>query len=190
MPEDALWYEAAFVAGCTNALNAAADSLANREGVTLVEPVDEPSDQRLAAVYEQIREFYQCDAVPVPFRQLAHDPGYLSDFWQSLVRAFSNAKLQRSFKEALAFAVSLTTRSSFGTGLHLAQMRRLGVSEKGVMEILGVAQMFSSYTKIADVLQLRVKDGSIQVPLSDPTPAPGGVMQTQSNGEGDGSRQG
>jgi hypothetical protein len=33
-------------------------------------------------------------------------------------------------------------------------MRRLGVSERGVMEIVGVAQMFSSYTKIADTLQL------------------------------------
>jgi hypothetical protein len=33
-------------------------------------------------------------------------------------------------------------------------MRRLGVGERGVMEVLGVTQMFSSYTKIADTLQL------------------------------------
>jgi hypothetical protein len=33
-------------------------------------------------------------------------------------------------------------------------MRRLGVGPRGVMEVLGVTQMFSSYTKIADTLQL------------------------------------
>ena len=50
--------------------------------------------------------------------------------------------------------MSLTTRSPFGLDFHLGEMRRLGVSERGVMEIVGVAQMFSSYTKIADTLQL------------------------------------
>jgi hypothetical protein len=39
-------------------------------------------------------------------------------------------------------------------GFHLGELRRLGVSERGIMEILGVAQMFSSYAKIADTLQL------------------------------------
>jgi hypothetical protein len=51
-------------------------------------------------------------------------------------------------------------------------MRRLGVGEGGVMEIVGVTQMFSSYTKIADTLQLEPDMGDI-APV-DPTPAPGG----------------
>ena len=69
-------------------------------------------------------------------------------------RAFVDRRLTRRHKEALAFAVSLTTRSPFGLQFHLAELRRLGVSERGIMEIVGVAQMFSSYTKIADTLQL------------------------------------
>ena len=40
------------------------------------------------------------------------------------------------------------------------------------MEIVGVTQMFSSYTKIADTLQLEPDMGDI-APV-DPTPAPGG----------------
>jgi alkylhydroperoxidase/carboxymuconolactone decarboxylase family protein YurZ len=69
-------------------------------------------------------------------------------------RAFTDRRLTRRLKTALAFAVSLTTRSAFGTAFHLAELRRLGVGEGGIREIIGVTQMFSSYTKIADSLQL------------------------------------
>ncbi len=51
-------------------------------------------------------------------------------------------------------------------------MRRLGVTPRGVLEVLGVAQMFSSYTKIADTLQLDPDMGEI-APV-DESPAPGG----------------
>ena len=80
-------------------------------------------------------------------------------------------RLARRFKEGLAFAVSLTTRSSFGTAFHLGEMRRLGVGERGMMEIIGVTQMFSSYTKIADTLQLEPDMDDIAP--ADASPAPG-----------------
>jgi hypothetical protein len=68
--------------------------------------------------------------------------------------------------------VSVTSRSRFGTAFHVAEMRRVGVGDKGVMEVLGVAQIFSSYTKIADTLQLEPDMGHIAPP--DKSPAPGG----------------
>ena len=77
-----------------------------------------------------------------------------ADVWAAVKRAFTERRLTRRHKTALAFAVSLTTRSAFGTAFHLGELRRLGVGERGVMEIIGVTQMFSSYTKIADTLQL------------------------------------
>jgi hypothetical protein len=69
--------------------------------------------------------------------------------------------------------VSLTTRSAWGTAFHLEEMRRLGVGEVGVMEVIGVTQMFSSYTKIADTLQLDPDMGDIAP--ADESPAPGGA---------------
>jgi alkylhydroperoxidase family enzyme len=109
------------------------------------------------------------------FRFIAHDPGYAADVWAATKHAFTDHRLPRRFKEALAFAVSMTTRSALGTALHLSQMRRFGVSARGVMEIVGVTQMFSSYTKIADTLQLEPDMGDI-APV-DTTPAPGGPMR-------------
>ena len=150
MVGDALWYEAAQVVGITNALNVAADGLA----AALPPLTNADADPEVRAVFADVRAFYGGADVPAPLRVIARDPAYLADVFGALKRAFADRDLTRRHKEALAFAVSLTTRSAFGLGFHLAELRRLGVSERGVMEVVGVAQMFSSYTKIADTLQL------------------------------------
>ena len=169
MAGDALWYEAAQVVGVTNALNVTADGLGG-----LMAPVKAGgAPPAVAAVFADIRAFYADGAgeIPLPFALAAHDPAYLADLWATCKRAFDDNRLPRRLKAALAFAVSLTTRSAFGTAFHLAEMRRLGVGEGGVQEVIGVTQMFSSYTKIADTLQLEPDMGDI-APV-DRTPAPG-----------------
>lgn len=171
MPDDALWYEAAQVVGITNALNVVADTLGEiGTGFPAVDPGAADGDTR--ALFAEIATFYESTQVPTPFRLLAHDPGYASDVWQATRHAFADHRLSRRLKESLAFAVSVTSRSRFGTAFHLAEMRRLGVGGRGVMEVLGVTQMFSSYTKIADTLQLEPDMGDI-APV-DHSPAPGG----------------
>ena len=147
---DAPWYEAAFVVGVTNALNVAADGLA----AALPPLTDAQAGPEAAGVFADVRAFYGGQDVPAPLRVIARDPAYLADVFAAIKRAFSDRRLTRRHKEALAFAVSLTTRSAFGLGFHLGELRRLGVSERGIMEVVGVAKMFSSYTKIADTLQL------------------------------------
>src|SRR5881296_556423 len=102
---------------------------------------------------------------------MAHDAAYLADVWAAVKRAFTDRRLSRRLKTALAFAVSLTTRSAFGTAFHLAELRRLGVGEGGIMEIVGVTQMFSSYTKIADTLQLATDMATIAPVDHSPAPA-------------------
>ena len=171
MQDDALWYEAALVVGITNALNVVADGL-GPPGAAFPAVAHDASDPETRALFGEIAAFYGAAEAPVAFRLLAHDPGYAADVWGATRRAFSDNWLTRRLKEALAFAVSLTSRSTFGTGFHLGEMRRLGVSQRGVMEVLGVTQMFSSYTKIADTLQLDPDMGHI-APV-DHSPAPGG----------------
>jgi alkylhydroperoxidase/carboxymuconolactone decarboxylase family protein YurZ len=166
MAEDAPWYEAALLVGVTNALNVVADS-----PLESLEPARPAAEAE--AVFAEIRAFYDRADVPTVFRRVAADPGYLADLWGATRWVFADNTLTRRHKEALAFAVSVTTRSAFGTSFHLGEMRRLGVGERGVTEVLGVTQMFSSYTKIADTLQLEPDmDG---IAAADPSPAPGGT---------------
>jgi hypothetical protein len=173
MAGDAPWYEAAMVVGVTNALNVVADGLGAL--MTPAKPGAGPS--AVTAVYDDIRAFYGGPAeIPLPFGLAAQDPRYLGDLWAAAKRAFSDNQLGRRLKTSLAFAVSLTTRSAFGTAFHLGEMRRLGVGEGGIMEVVGVTQMFSSYTKIADTLQLEPDMGDI-APV-DRSPAPDGSPPT------------
>lgn len=166
MAGDAVWYEAAFVVGVTNALNVVADGLP----AGALPAVDEGAAD-VSALFADIRAFYGGEG-PAAFRVLGGDPAYAGDVWAAVKRAFDDQRLPRRLKEALAFAVSVTSRSASGAGFHLAQMRRLGVTDAGVREIVGVTQMFSSYTKIADTLQLDSDMGDIAP--ADSTPAPGG----------------
>jgi hypothetical protein len=169
LKEDALWYEAASVVGISNALNVIADGLT----ADVLPPIDGAEPGPARDLLEDIRAFY--GAVPTPFLTLGRDLGYAADVWGAVRHAFEDRQLPRRLKESLAFAVSLTSRSPFGIRFHLEQMRRLGVGDGGVMEIVGVTQMFSSYTKIADTLQLEPDMGDI-APV-DPTPAPGGTAR-------------
>jgi alkylhydroperoxidase/carboxymuconolactone decarboxylase family protein YurZ len=166
MAGDAPWYEAALLVGVTNALNVVADA-----PLESLEPASPSAEAQ--AVFAEIRAFYDRADVPVAFRRLAADAGYLADVWGAARRAFADNTLTRRHKEALAFAVSVTTRSPFGTAFHLDEMRRLGVTQRGVMEVLGVTQMFSSYTKIADTLQL--EPDMEHIAAVDRAPAPGGT---------------
>jgi len=52
----------------------------------------------------------------------------------------------------------VTARSEYGVDFHLREVRRLGLSEAGVLEALQVTQMFNGFTKIADALRLSPDD--------------------------------
>ena len=179
MTGDALWYEAAQVVGITNALNVVADGL----GAVLSPVEPDAALPEVRTVFADLRDFYEMPAsgeIPTPFALAAYEPGYLADLWVTVRHTFTDRQLSRRLKEALAFAVSLTSRSAFGTGFHLSEMRRLGVSNRGVMEVTGVTQMFSSYTKIADTLQL--ESDMHDIAPADSTPAPGGEHRAQRPG--------
>ena len=160
--DDAYWYEAAYVYGITNGINAVADGLrlpmdfsdtpARQPLVKLVE--FEGASDRVKEIYLDIMAFYQTEHVPAIFKVLAHDDGYLKDYWGAVRFVFRDGHLDRLTKEAVAFATSMAAKSDYGVDLHLSETRRLGLSEKGIMEVVQVVQLFSCLTKIADGLQL------------------------------------
>jgi AhpD family alkylhydroperoxidase len=157
-----VWYELAFTIGLANGLNAVADSLrlapefAGDGGrpplLPPVDPATAPPEVR--RVLDEAREFYRMEWPPAVLCALAHDPGYLADYWVALRGIFADGALDRLTKEVMALGVSVTTRSDYGSDFHLREVRRLGGSERLVIEALEVTQLFSGFTKIADTLRL------------------------------------
>lgn len=146
----------------TNGINTVADSIRvpldfsdlplRKPLVQLIEL--ERASNTVKQIYKDIEAFYQCEHVPNIFKVLAHDEGYLHDYWGAVRFVFSDRHLDRLTKEAVALAASMAAKSDYGVDLHWREVRRLGLSEKGILEIIEVVLLFSCYTKIADGLQL------------------------------------
>jgi alkylhydroperoxidase family enzyme len=146
----------------TNGINAVADGMrvpldfsdgpSRTPLIRLVELAE--ASNPVKRMYQDIQAFYQAERVPNVFKVLAHDEGYLHDYWAAVRFVFTDRRLDRLTKEALALAASMAAKSDYGVDLHMREVRRLGLSERGVMEVIEVVQLFSCYTKIADGLQL------------------------------------
>ncbi|MBI4591821.1 MAG: carboxymuconolactone decarboxylase family protein [Candidatus Rokubacteria bacterium] len=150
------------MAGVTHGLNAVADGLrlpldfspsARTPVLVLLEPADAPL--QVKAVFDEMMAFYAVDRPPAVFRWMARDAGFLQDYWAATREAFRDRKLDRLTKEVLALAASLTAKSDYGVDFHLREVRRLGLSDQGLTEVIEVVQCFNTVTKIADALQLQ-----------------------------------
>src|SRR5262245_5058912 len=162
LSDDRIWYEVAYVAGTTHALNAVADGLrlplefgsSSRSPLVAVPSTDETSPA-VKQVFDEIQAFYAVDRVPGVFRWMARDPKYLEHYWSAVREAFTDRRLDRLTKEILALAASMTAKSDYGVDLHLREARRLGLTDQGLTETVEVVQLFNTVTKIADALQLQ-----------------------------------
>jgi AhpD family alkylhydroperoxidase len=162
LSDDRIWYEVAYVAGTTHALNAVADGLrlplefgnSSRNPLVAV-PSTEVASPELKTVFDEIQTFYAMDRVPAVFRWMARDPIFLQGYWGAVRSAFTDANLDRLTKEVLALAASMTAKSDYGVDLHLREARRLGLTDQGLTEAVEVVQLFNTVTKIADALQLQ-----------------------------------
>jgi AhpD family alkylhydroperoxidase len=159
--DDQIWYEVAYVAGTTHAVNSVADGLrlplefspsARMAALPLIEAGT--AGPEVKGVFDEIMNFYAMDQVPAVYRWMARDPGFLQGYWTAVKAAFSDRKLDRLTKEILAFAASMTGKSDYGVDFHLREAKRLGMSDAMLTEAVEVVQLFNTVTKIADALQL------------------------------------
>jgi alkylhydroperoxidase family enzyme len=118
-------------------------------------------------VFAEITAFYAMEQPPAVFRWMARDPRFLQGYWGATRAAFTEGHLDRLTKEILAWAASLTAKSRYGVDFHLREVRRLGLSDDGVTEIVEVVQCFNTVTKIADALRLEPDFSSPAVPTHE-----------------------
>lgn len=150
--DDQIWYELSFTVGLTHGMNAVAEGLGlapefsgeprRAPLIPLVDPLTAAPEVK--QVLDEAQAFFAMERPPAALLAMAHDPGYLADYWLALKGVFADGALDRLTKEVMAFAADF----------HLREMRRLGASERAVIEALEVAQLFNGFTKIADTLRL------------------------------------
>src|SRR5215510_1348327 len=106
------------------------------------------------AVYDEIMEVKGIDFVPNFWKTLASHPPLLAEVWRSLNRAMQPGRLDALTKEMIALAVSATNGCSYCVNSHTAAVKKLGLDDEGLGELMAVVAMFNSTNALADGYQV------------------------------------
>lgn len=172
-PEDEQWAECAYVVEAVQQVNTFADGFripcdgspwpaSGPDAPLIAPPEDGELTDRARTTFDDIREFFEVEEVPNAFRAMAREPKYLTGTWRFYRACFEPRRLPRLVKEAVAFAVSVTTRSRYGIDFATRRLRAAGVTDSGLMELMQVVDRFNGINKFADML--RVEPDSWNLP--------------------------
>lgn len=133
----------------------------NAARIATVAPVDESSATgKLATIFADIRATKRIDFVPNLWRVLATNPDHLELVWTRLKAimhpeaAGRTSTLDPITREAIALAVSATNGCAYCVNSHTAALKKLGLDNDAIGEVLAVTALFNSTNALADGYQI------------------------------------
>ncbi len=129
--------------------------------IATVAPVsDETATGKVAAIYDDIKKTKNIDFVPNLWRVLATSPDQLELMWSRLKAIMHPEAIDRTSKldpltrEIIALAVSATNGCAYCVNSHTAAVRKLGLDEEALGEVLAVVALFNSTNALAEGYQV------------------------------------
>ena len=126
-----------------------------------VRPVpEEEATGKVAEIFADIKRTKSLDFVPNFWRTLATHPDHLELVWTSLKKLMHpeaigrKSKLDPLTREIIALAVSATNGCAYCVNSHTAAVRKLGLDEEGLGEVLAIAGLFNTTNALADGYQV------------------------------------
>jgi AhpD family alkylhydroperoxidase len=115
------------------------------------------TNQRIKAVFDDIRTTRKSDFVNNFWRALANQPELLERTWASIKQVmFAPGALDPLTKELIYIAVSVTNSCSYCIHSHTAAARAKGMTDQQHSELLAVIGMASETNAISTALQIPV----------------------------------
>lgn len=111
---------------------------------------------RVAEIFADIRRTKNLDFVPNFWRTLAVNPVLLENVWNNLKSIMHpdavgrTSPLDAVTREMIAVAVSATNGCAYCVNSHSAALRKLGLSQAALAEVLAVAGLFNMTNSLAD----------------------------------------
>lgn len=115
---------------------------------------------KVAAIFADIKRTKNIDFVPNFWRVLATSPDQLELIWTRLKAlmhpeaAGRSSPLDARTREIIALAVSATNGCRYCVNSHTAALKKLGVADAALGEILGIVALFNSTNALADGYQV------------------------------------
>lgn len=141
----------------------------NQNRVATVRPVDESeASPAVAAIFADLKRTKKIDFVPVFWRVIASSPSLLEAVWTSLKSIMHpeavgrTARLDARTREIIAVAVSATNGCPYCVNSHTAALRKIGVDQETLGEIMAVVGLFNMTNSLANGYQV---EPDVQPPL-------------------------
>ncbi|SRR5579883_49030 len=134
----------------------------SEERIATVQPVEErAATGNVAAIFADIKQTKNIDFVPAFWRVLATNPALLEEVWHNLKtlmhpEATGRApRLDPKTREIIALAVSATNACPYCINSHTAALRKLGLDEETLGEVLAIVGLFNMTNALANGYQVQ-----------------------------------
>src|SRR6516165_10998633 len=118
--------------------------------MSTVRLVSETTDHpKVKAVFADIKATKKIDRVPNIWRALATNPAHLELCWTRLKAIMQPGKVDLLTKEIIALAVSATNGCNYCINSHTAAVKKLGLDNVALGEVLAVVGLFNQMNKLA-----------------------------------------
>jgi AhpD family alkylhydroperoxidase len=125
-----------------------------------IEEADADPKGSIAAIFADIKATKKIDFVPLFWRVLATSPGLLESVWINLKAimhpeaAGRAPRLDARTREIIALAVSATNACPYCINSHTAALRKQGVDDETLGEIMAVVGLFNLTNSLANGYQV------------------------------------
>jgi AhpD family alkylhydroperoxidase len=127
---------------------------------TVVPIAEKDAKGKVAEVFADIRKTKNLNFVPNLWRVLATNADHLELLWSRLKALMHpeavgrQPKLDATTREIIALAVSATNGCSYCVNSHTAALKKLGLSDEALGEVIAIVGLFNSTNAVADGYQI------------------------------------
>ena len=119
---------------------------------------EEGAQGKVGKVFEEIRERERerlgRETVPLFWRAIAHRPLYLEAAWTRSKILLAEGNLSLKEKEIIGYAVSANVGSHYFADEHVTALRRIGMDDAALVEILAVVDYFEGLNKLSEGMDI------------------------------------
>jgi AhpD family alkylhydroperoxidase len=129
--------------------------------IATVRPVEErEATGTVAAIFVDIKRTKNIDSVPAFWRTIATNPALLELVWTNLKTLMHpeavcrSARLDPKTREIIALAVSATNGCPYCINSHTAALRKLGIDQETLGEVMAIVGLFNMTNSLANGYQI------------------------------------
>jgi len=115
---------------------------------------EEHATGRVKEIYDDIKKTYGMPFVPNAYKAMAVFPELLEAQWGKIKVLRAGKELSAREKEFIALAVSATNGCDYCIDAHTAILKRLGASDRAIVEAMAVVDHYNGINAFLEGLQI------------------------------------